>query len=85
MTRSVVRRRWWLATLLACGAVLGAAWLAPESEAAPGSNCSYYSNASHTTLVGQYGRDCCNNVVAWGTKTAFSECGGCFLCTPPPP
>jgi hypothetical protein len=56
----------------------------PSSQAAPSGNCTYYSNASHTTVVGQYGYDCCNNRVAWGQKTAFSTCGGCFVCFPPP-
>lgn len=48
------------------------------------SNCTYYNNAAHTTIVGQFGYDCCNNLVKWGRKTAFSECGGCFPCVPPP-
>ena len=51
---------------------------------AASSNCTYYSNASHTTIVGQFGYDCCNNRVAWGSKTAFKVCGGCFPCFPPP-
>jgi hypothetical protein len=47
-------------------------------------NCTYYSNASHTVIVGQFGDDCCNNRVSWGKKTKFVECGGCFPCVPPP-
>ena len=47
-------------------------------------NCTYYNNAAHTTVVGQFGYDCCNNLVRWGRKTAFSSCGGCFVCFPPP-
>jgi hypothetical protein len=35
-------------------------------------------------VVGQYGYDCCNNYVAWGVKTPYSICGGCFICYPPP-
>ncbi|MCA9752655.1 MAG: hypothetical protein KC591_10725 [Gemmatimonadetes bacterium] len=53
-------------------------------EAVAASNCTYYSNASHTTVVGQFGYDCCNNRVAWGVKTAYKTCGGCFPCFPPP-
>jgi hypothetical protein len=53
-------------------------------EAAPGANCTYYSSANKTTIVGMYGKDCCNNTVAWGQKTKWSTCGGCFPCTPPP-
>ena len=58
--------------------------VAPPVEAAPGSNCTYYSSGSYTTVVGQFGYDCCNNKVAWGTKTKFVRCGGCFICVPPP-
>ena len=65
-------------TSLAFGATLSAF----SVEAA--SNCTYYSDSDHTKVVGQYGYDCCNNKVAWGTKTQYAECGGCFLCTPPP-
>ncbi|KYF89952.1 DUF6289 family protein [Sorangium sp. So ce296] len=79
------RLRFFFAALTAGAAMLGsAALLAPSSEAAPGANCIYYSDESHTTVVGKYGRDCCNNQIAWGTKTQHYECGGCFLCTPPP-
>ena len=56
----------------------------PTSEAAPSGNCTYYNNASHTTVVGQFGYDCCNNRDAWGKKTDFSSCAGCFNCYPPP-
>lgn len=49
------------------------------------SNCTYYSNASMTKIVGQFGYDCCNNAVAWGKKTAYKQCGGCFPCFPPDP
>jgi hypothetical protein len=75
------------ATLLVGSMALGGAALyAPESEAAAGKNCEYYSDASHGTLVGRFGRDCCNNTIAWGTKTAFSECSsGCLVCVPPAP
>ncbi len=48
------------------------------------SNCTYYNNASHSQIVGQFGYDCCNNPVAWGRKTRYSVCGGCFPCIPPP-
>jgi hypothetical protein len=72
-------------------AVLGAAAFAivalsvSPAPAAPAGNCTYYSNGSYTTVVGQFGKDCCNNTVAWGRKTKFSICGGCFICYPPPP
>ncbi|HTG36820.1 MAG TPA: DUF6289 family protein [Thermoanaerobaculia bacterium] len=72
-------------TALLVGAATVAATTAPKIEAATSSSCTYYSDASHTTVVGQYGKDCCNNTVAWGSKTAYSVCGGCFICYPPPP
>ena len=56
----------------------------PSRDAQAASNCTYYSNASKTTVVGRFGYDCCNNRVAWGIKTQFSTCGGCFPCVPPP-
>jgi Family of unknown function (DUF6289) len=71
-----------LAALVA-GAAAFAATTAP-TEAATSSSCTYYSDASHTTVVGRYGKDCCNNTVAWGVKTQYSECGGCLICYPPP-
>ena len=71
-----------LLSVLAIGVVT---FLTPAIQAAPGSNCTYYSNGSYTTVVGQFGKDCCNNVVAWGQKTKFVKCGGCFICFPPPP
>jgi glucose uptake protein GlcU len=66
--------------VLAAGFVI----TATSQEALAASNCTYYSNGSHTTVVGQFGYDCCNNPVAWGVKTQFKVCGGCFLCFPPP-
>jgi hypothetical protein len=76
--------------MVAAAAVLGVIVFAlgvlvtPKTEAAAGSNCTYYSSGSYTTVVGQFGYDCCNNKVAWGTKTKWSRCGGCFICFPPP-
>ncbi len=78
-------RRTIIATVLLIAAGFAiAAMLSPSTEAAPSGNCTYYSDASHQTVVGQYGYDCCNNRIAWGIKTQFSRCGGCFPCTPPP-
>jgi hypothetical protein len=48
------------------------------------SNCTYYNNASHSQVVGQFGYDCCNDPVAWGRRTQYKSCGGCFPCIPPP-
>lgn len=57
---------------------------APARKVEAASNCTYYSSANRTTIVGRFGYDCCNNPVAWGIKTKYSVCGGCFPCTPPP-
>jgi len=57
---------------------------AVDATAAAAGNYTYYSNGSHTTVVGQFGYDCCNNPVAWGSKTRFVTSGGCFPCFPPP-
>ena len=65
-------------TLLALGAMVSV----PSLDAA--SNCTYYSDATYTTVVGQYGYDCCNNYVSWGKTSSFYVCGGCFICFPPP-
>jgi len=87
MTRlnPVRARRAVLATLLLGVIGFGVFALAVSPAPAAGSsNCTYYSDASHTTVVGKFGKDCCNNTVAWGVKSQFSVCGGCFVCFPPP-
>ena len=70
---------------LVAGAAMVAATTAPSTEASPAGNCTFYNNASHTTVVGQRGKDCCNNVVSWGVTSSYYVCGGCFICYPPPP
>jgi hypothetical protein len=83
--KSVTFRRAILATLVVSVLAFALLVLAtPASVAAPSGNCTYYNNAAHTTVVGKFGKDCCNNPVAWGVKTQFSSCGGCFICFPPP-
>ena len=70
-----------LLTLLAATAMVSV----PTVDAA-GTNCTYYSDASYTTVVGEFGYDCCNNKVARGRKTPYSRCSSaCLLCVPPPP
>lgn len=63
---------------------LVAAEVTPDALATLASNCTYYNNANHSQIVGQFGYDCCNNRVAWGRKTQYAACGGCFPCVPPP-
>ena len=72
-----------IATMFVVGVLFAVASYSP-TDAAPTANATYYNNAAHTTVVGQFGYDCCNNYVAWGIKTKFVVYGGCFLCVPPP-
>ena len=85
MNRTLLGRVTLAALLLTVVVVGGIAYFTPSNEAAPAGNCTYYNNANHSQVVGQFGKDCCNNPVAWGRKTQYSVCGGCFICFPPPP
>ncbi|HKQ63329.1 MAG TPA: DUF6289 family protein [Candidatus Polarisedimenticolaceae bacterium] len=79
-------RRAILATVvLSVSALAIAVLMVPTTEAAPAGNCTYYNNAAHQTVVGKFGKDCCNNPVAWGVRTSYYVCGGCFICFPPNP
>ena len=62
-----------------------AAFVTPSAQAAPGGSCTYYSNSNYSTVVGRFGYDCCNNYIAWGKKSQYPVCGGCFVCYPPNP
>jgi len=72
---------------LACIGALGTGALVGASvvSAAPkSSNCTYYADETYTTVVGQFGYDCCNNKVARGQKTPYVDCSpACFICLPP--
>ena len=58
----------------------------PPSEAAAADNCSYYSDATYTDIIGQHGVDCCNNSIHWGNKSLYAVCSfACLLCSSPPP
>ncbi|HEY9420954.1 MAG TPA: DUF6289 family protein [Thermoanaerobaculia bacterium] len=77
---SVVRK-----AALAAGVAGLTFFAASTTSAAPAGNCTYYSSASKTQVVGQFGKDCCNNTVAWGVRTSYYQCSqACFLCVPPP-
>jgi len=95
MTASrAIRTLLFVAPVLASATAFGLAASAPadsasttvaeEALALPALNVTYYSNALHTTIVGRFGYDCCNNPVAWGKKSQFASTGGCFPCVPPP-
>ena len=36
--------------------------------------CSYYSDATFTTVVGARGTGCCNQPISWGITTSFKKC-----------
>ncbi|HEV7509051.1 MAG TPA: hypothetical protein VGS07_29515 [Thermoanaerobaculia bacterium] len=78
-------RRCLLAALLLAATAFSLTTAAPVTFASPAGNCTFYNNASHSTVVGEHGKDCCNNPVSWGTTSSFYTCGGCFICFPPPP
>ena len=82
--RAAHRRAIFAAALLGVTAIAVTALSIPTTQAAPAGNCTYYNNANHTQVVGQRGKDCCNNVVSWGRTSSFYTCGGCFICFPPP-
>ena len=84
MTRSGIRRAVFATMLMGIIVFAVVALSVSPAPAAPSGNCTYYSNAQHTTVVGKFGKDCCNNTVAWGVRTQFFVCGGCFICYPPP-
>ena len=84
MTPVTLRRTLFVLAVAAFIALAAGVLFVPSSEAVSG-NCTYYNNANHTQIVGQFGVDCCNNRVAWGRKTQYSVCGGCFPCIPPQP
>ena len=87
MTRTLTPRTLRRAVLAALllGAATFSATTTPVTEAASAANCIYYNNAAHSTIVGKFGKDCCNNHLAWGVKTAYSTCSdACIICTPPP-
>jgi len=71
---------------LAAAALLAAALGTASVPADASSNCTFYSDASHTTVVGRIGYDCCNNYINQGRTSAYKVCSSaCFICYPPPP
>jgi hypothetical protein len=83
VAKSFVGRTLLLVTLILALLVIGGVMIR-SNDVMAASNCTYYNNANHTAIIGQFGYDCCNNPVAWGRKTSYYVCGGCFPCTPPP-
>ena len=84
-TNSSLLRRIFVLTFLVAVLAFALTVTAPVTQASSGTNCTYYSDASHTTVVGEFGRDCCNNTVARGHKSPYYVCSsGCLICYPPP-
>ncbi|HEX9940483.1 MAG TPA: DUF6289 family protein [Thermoanaerobaculia bacterium] len=84
-TRLSSLRKPLLAALLL--AVLALTFLAsaPRSAYAFQGLCTYYSDASHSQVVGQRGTDCCGNPVNWGSTSNYAYCAQeyCIWCPPP--
>lgn len=60
----------------AVGGVLAFVASAPSAEAIAGPGlCTYYSDATYTTVVGARGTGCCGAVISWGTTTPYRRCG----------
>lgn len=65
--------------------------VAPRTaEASSGGNqdCTFFSDASHSQVVGQRGLDCCGNSIDAGTTSPYFVCEAvpvCIWCPPTPP
>ena len=79
-------RRTVLAAFVFAALALALVASAPQPvSAAPQGLCTYWSDAAHSQVVGQRGKDCCGNPVSWGTTSAFVFCHQeyCVWCPPP--
>lgn len=80
--RATLKRAFLAALLIAAAFVLTST---PGTEAAIGNTyCIYYSDASHSQVVGECGPDCCGRRTCWGTTSQFAVCGAfnCVWCPP---
>lgn len=73
---------------LTCALALTVLATAPRPAAAAISNqdCTFFSDASETQVVGQRGVDCCGASIDWGVTTPFFTCEPvpvCIWCPPP--
>lgn len=61
--------------------VLSSVLMLPGRSVMAAVNCTYYSDATYTIVVGKYGTDCCGNTLAWGIRTRYYQCSAaCFAC-----
>ena len=50
-------------------------WSTAEAVIIAGpSVCTYYSDATYTTVVGARGTGCCGTVINWGITTLYVKC-----------
>lgn len=75
-----------LALGLVAALALTVAASAPRSaEAISNQNCTYFSDDTYTTVVGERGKDCCGASLDWGVTSAFSRCEPVPVCIWCPP
>jgi hypothetical protein len=48
-------------------------------------DCTYFSDASHSKVVGQRGVDCCGNSIDWGVTSPYFTCEPVPVCVWCPP
>jgi hypothetical protein len=72
---------------LTCALALTVLAAAPKpAEAAAGKqDCTFFSDASHTTVVGQRGVDCCGNSIDSGVTSPYFTCEPVPVCIWCPP
>jgi hypothetical protein len=57
-----------------------------QAEAAVGNqDCTYFSDSSHSTVVGVRGKDCCGASIDWGVTSAYVTCEPVPVCIWCPP
>ena len=73
---------------LTCSLALTVLATAPrpaDAAAIKNQECTYFSDASQTQVVGQRGVDCCGNSIDWGVTSAFFTCEPTPVCIWCPP
>ena len=71
---------------LACALALTVLATAPRTaEAASNQDCTYFSDATQSQVVGQRGVDCCGASIDWGVTSPFFTCEPVPVCIWCPP
>lgn len=55
------------------------------AEAASNQDCTFFSDTSHTQVVGQRGKDCCGNSIDSGVTSPYFTCEPVPVCIWCPP